>query len=68
MGFARKLQASGSDIVFEEDLAILFRPFRIDSRMKSTFETVVEESELSRPGPIVAHFKSSPQQVFGLST
>jgi hypothetical protein len=65
MFLARELRGSGSDIVVEEDLATLFRPFRIDCHMESTFRTVVGKSAVSTklcdsillrfgPGPTVS--------------
>jgi hypothetical protein len=65
MVLARELQGSGSDIVVEEDLATLFRPFRIDRHMESTFRTVIRKSAVSTklcdsillrfgPGPTVS--------------
>jgi hypothetical protein len=65
MVLARELRGAGSDIVVEEDLATLFRPFRIDRHMQSTFRTVVGKSTISTklcdsillrfgPGPTVS--------------
>jgi len=64
MKFARQLQSSGSDIVTEEDLAIMFGRKRITRNMASSFRTVVAKSHssatlgagialFSGPGPTV---------------
>ena len=49
MKFARQLQSSSSDIVTEEDLAMMFGRNRIERHMASSFRTVVARPQSSEP-------------------
>jgi hypothetical protein len=49
MRLARELQSSGSDIVIEEDLALLFGRCHIASNIASSFRTVVAQTDLVSP-------------------
>ena len=49
MRLARELQSSGSDIVIEEDLALLFGRCNIVSNMASSFRTIVAQTDLVSP-------------------
>lgn len=71
MRLARELQSSGSDIVIEEDLALLFGRCRIAPNTLSSFRTVVSQAEilspvmagialLSGPGPTLLRALTQP--------